>query len=73
MVEQIKPCSRVIKKHFNKKLVMTKEDDENFESSAKFWIWDNTFIKSDVKLRNIVTSLENIGVLHTEIVILTSV
>ena len=30
-------------KHFNK------EDYKNFESSTKFWIFDNTFVKSDVK------------------------
>ena len=32
-----------MKKHFNKELVMTKEDDENFESFAKCWICENTF------------------------------
>ena len=30
MIEQSKYCSGVIKKHFNKELVMTKEDNENF-------------------------------------------
>ena len=32
-----------MKKHFNKELVMTKEDDENFESFEKCWICENTF------------------------------
>ena len=36
--------SRVIKKHFNEELVMTKEDNENFENSTKCWICDNTFV-----------------------------
>ena len=36
MVKESKYRSRVIKKHFNKELVMTKEDDENFKGSAKF-------------------------------------
>ena len=35
---------RVIKKHFNEELVMTKEDNENFENSTKCWICDNTFV-----------------------------
>ena len=38
-----------MKKHFNKELVMTKEDNECFENSAKFWICD---IDNDVKARN---------------------
>ena len=28
-------CNQVMKKHFNKELVMTKENDENFESCMK--------------------------------------
>ena len=40
-----------MKKHFNKALVMTTEDYENFESSRKHWICDNTFVK-DVKVRD---------------------
>ena len=34
MIEESKYCSEVTKKHFNKELVMTKEDDEDFESSS---------------------------------------
>ena len=37
-----------MKKNFNKEYVMTKEDNENFESSTKCWICDNTFVKGDV-------------------------
>ena len=33
-IEESKYCSDVIKKHFNKELVMTKEDNEDFENSA---------------------------------------
>ena len=35
------------KKHFNKELVMTKEDNENFKNFAKYWICDN-----DVKVKD---------------------
>ena len=41
-----------MKKHFNKKLVMTEEDNEDFKNSTKSWIWDNDYIDTDVKVRN---------------------
>ena len=67
-----------MKKHFNKELAMTKEDDENFESSTKCWICDNIFVEDDVKEKRpkqeiIVTSLENIEVMHTKTVTSTLV
>ena len=37
MIEEKKYCSDVMKKHFNKELVMTKEDNEGFENSTKCW------------------------------------
>ena len=52
MIEESKYCSDVIKKHFNKKLVMTKNDDEEFKNSTKCWICDNVYVKSDVKVRD---------------------
>ena len=78
MVEKSKYSSHVMKKHFNKELAMTKEDDENFESSTKCWICDNIFVEDDVKEKRpkqeiIVTSLENIEVMHTKTVTSTLV
>ena len=35
MIEESKYCSEVMKKDFNKELVMTKKDNENFKSSTK--------------------------------------
>ena len=35
MVKERKCCSDVMKKHFNKELVMTKKDNEDFENSTK--------------------------------------
>ena len=35
MIEQSKYCSEVMKKHFNKELVMTKNDNEDFKNSTK--------------------------------------
>ena len=41
-----------MKKHFSKELVMSKEDNEDFENSAKCWICDNVYIDGDVKVRD---------------------
>ena len=52
MIKECKYCSDVMKKHFNKELVMTKEDNEAFENSGKCWICDNDYIDGDVKVRD---------------------
>ena len=52
MIEKRKHCSGVIKKHFNKELVTTKEENENFENSNKCWICDNDYIDNNVKVRD---------------------
>ena len=41
-----------MKKNFNKEVVMTNEDHEDFENSIKCWICDNNYIDTDVKLRD---------------------
>ena len=50
MIEESKYCSKMMKKHFNKKLVMTKEDNENFKNSIKCLICDNDYIDNDIKV-----------------------
>ena len=40
------------KKHFNKEIIMTKEDNEGFENSTKSWNCDNDYIDGDVKVRD---------------------
>ena len=52
MVEESKYCSHVLKKYFNKELVMTKEDAESFEISIKCWVCDYNFVEGDVKVRD---------------------
>ena len=37
--------------HFNEKLVMTKEDDEDFENYTKYRICDSDYVDGDVILR----------------------
>ena len=41
-----------MKKNLNKELVMTKEDNEDFENSTKCWICDNSYVDDDVKVRD---------------------
>ena len=35
MVEEMEFCTDIMKKHFNNKLVMTKDDHEDFENSTE--------------------------------------
>ena len=51
MIEESKYCSDVMGKHFNKKLVMTKKDNEDFENSSECWLCDNDYIDGDVEVR----------------------
>ena len=50
MIEESKYCNKVMKKHFNKELVMTKEDNEDFNNCTKFWICHNDYIDTDVEV-----------------------
>ena len=43
MIEESNNCSDMMKKHFNKGLVMTKGDNEDFENFTKCWICDNSY------------------------------
>ena len=52
MIVESKYCYDVMKKHFNKKLVMTEEENESFKNSAKCWISDNDYVNNDVKVRD---------------------
>ena len=38
MIEESKYCVDGMKKHFDKEIVMTEKDNEDFENSAKCWI-----------------------------------
>ena len=51
MIDKRKSCSDVMKKHFNKELVMTKKS-EDYENSAKSWICDKGYFDGDVKVRD---------------------
>ena len=67
MIEESKHSSDMIK-HFNKELVMAKEDNENFNNSTKGWICDNNYIDNDVEVRDHCHIKENMEALHMQIV-----
>ena len=50
MVKGSRFCTDIMKKHFNKELLMTKEDD--FEKSPKCWICGHAYVEGDMKVRD---------------------
>ena len=52
MIEKSKYYIDMMKKHFNKKLVMPKDDDKHFENSIKYSLCDNVYVDGDVKVRD---------------------
>ena len=52
MIEERIYCSDVMKKLFNKEIVMTKNDNDDFENSTKCWIYDNDCIDNNVKVKD---------------------
>ena len=70
MIKEIKCCTDIIKGHFNKDFVMSKEDDEDFEKTLlNFGFLIMLMFKVVSKQEIIIISLENIEVLCIEIVI----
>ena len=67
MIEESKYCSDVMKKHFNKELVMTKEYNEDFKNPAKCWICDNGYVDNDASVIDHSDITGNIEILCKEI------
>ena len=42
----------MIKKHFSKNLVMSEKDDQRFQSSNKYWIYNKLFDIGHSKVRD---------------------
>ena len=38
ILKEYEYCKKVMKKHFNKNLIMTEKEEENFQSSNRCWI-----------------------------------
>ena len=45
-------CKKVNKKHFNKNVIMTAEDEERFQLSNNYWICNKLFDVGDNKVRD---------------------
>ena len=52
MLEEVKYCKNIMKTKFNKKLVMTKEDIENFSKADECHICNKKYMKKDVIVRD---------------------
>ena len=52
LIKESKYCSDVTKRLFNRELVMTNEDNEDFKNSTICWICDNYYIDSDDEVRD---------------------
>ena len=51
MIEENKYFSEMMEKNFNKELVMTIGDNEDFKNSTECWICDNYYV-DNVKVRD---------------------
>ena len=61
MLEEVKYCKAVIKKHFNKPLVMTEVDEQHFKTMDGCHICGEKYTDKIYALETIATSLENSG------------
>ena len=52
MFQEVKYCKRTAKKHFNKPLKMTKDDERLFKKADKCHICDKTYTDSDIRVRD---------------------
>ena len=50
MIKERKHCSNEMIKHFNKELVMTRQDNKKFKNCTKSWIYDFNYVDNDVKV-----------------------
>ena len=51
ILEEYDYCKKIIKKHFNKNLIMSAEEEEKFQLSNNFWICDKLFDVGDENVR----------------------
>ena len=51
-IEESKYCRDVIKKYFNKEIVINKKGNEDFGNSTKCWIGDNDYTDNDIKVKD---------------------
>ena len=52
ILEEFKYCKKVMKKHFNKPLRMTKENEQEFEKAKECHICDKKYTEKDIRVRD---------------------
>ena len=52
MLEEVKYCTKVMKKEFNKLLKMTKDDEKEFEKAEECHICDKKYTEKDIRVRD---------------------
>ena len=52
MLNEVKWCKKVMKKHFNKPLKMSNEDEQEFKKSTRCHICDKKYTEEDVRVRD---------------------
>ena len=52
MLEEVKYCKKVMKKHFDKPLRMTKEDEDEFKKATTCHICDKKYTEKDIRVRD---------------------
>ena len=52
MLDEVKWCQGVVKKHFSKPLKMTKEDEESFQRAEECHICKRPYITTDIRVRD---------------------
>ena len=52
MLKEVKYCKNIMKKHFDKPLKMTKEDEEKFEKAKECHICDKKYTEKDIRVRD---------------------
>ena len=52
MLEEVKYCKKVIKKHFNKPLRMTEKNEEAFQKAEECHICDRKYTDKDIRVRD---------------------
>ena len=45
-------CKKVMKKHFNKNLIMSEKEEEKFQSSTMCWMFEKLIDDEDEKIRD---------------------
>ena len=49
ILKEYEYCKKVMRKHFNKYLIMSEKEEEQFQSSNSWWIFENLIVDEKVR------------------------